>query len=1289
MKEMNSLEQSDDFLRHRIRELFQKLLLRDRARIASQLKRIEFLDRNGLEELCRYLENLSAHALTRFAARLNSETDPALPVSARAADIAEAMKKHPVVIVCGATGSGKTTQLPKIALSIGLGRYGRIGCTQPRRIAASSLARRLAAETGCECGREVGYKVRFDDHTERNTVIKFMTDGILLAETRNDPRLLEYECLILDEVHERTLNIDFLLGYVKRLLEKRRDLHLVISSATLEADRISAFFSGAPVIEVEGRMYPIEDCYLPPEEDEELPESVARGVDFLTSLDARGDILVFLPGEREIRDCAERLEGRQLPHTQLLPLFGRLSAGEQQKVFSPGSQRRIVLATNVAETSITIPGIRFVIDSGLVRLSRYNPRSRIQELRIESVSKASARQRRGRCGRVQNGVCVHLYSEEQYGDYADFTPPEIQRSSLAGVLLQMEALRLGPVEDFPLMDPPSPALVREGRQMLEDLLAMDASGHLTHDGRKMAEIPLDPHLARMLMSALHYKVLPEILVIAAWLSIPDPRERPMDAAAAADQAHRQFSCPESDFISILMLHLALEELLSKRNSHQALRLFARKNYYNYRRLREWRNLIDDLKQICKENQWNCEGRINPEHLSADAVHKTLMCALPRQLGCRQPETGLYSDMKGKKFSIFPGSALAGLKKNPPWIMSFVLVETSRVFARTNAVVQPGWLEETAPHICSRTYDLIHWDADSGFVYAREKVMAGQLLIHPGRRCHYARIRPDEARRVFIREGLASGLARLPGSWLDGFNDLLRSIRQLEIKMRRPDAILNLAAVIRHFERVLPPEIHSVQALKEDWWKKRCDYSPEPDDIVLVPLEELHEEDYPDYLTFSGMRFRLKYVFDPGEENDGITLLARQELLNLIDPCLPDYMVPGWLSEKVGFMLRSMNKSLRRQFMPLDEVQDAFMETYRNGGIFTGRDLAESLCGFLRDFRGDAPDPELFREMELPEYLVMKLAVEDAEGHVRIHRKFPGGTRNRSKLSHALPAVRQFHCISPDAWPGNGSLPLTMTFSAENPVPAYPALSLEGDRIAREIFLDENEARQAHERALIRLWKLSLPQILKPLRNSLKPSPQMELEYFLHYSDWKEDVIELAVRSALGGDLWTIRSAEDFSERMEISRDLVAEKVTERFTALQQMTPLLLEVRRLQGRLREGAAAERDSEAELKLYFRSGFFRTPELFDRTARYLKALEIRLRRASDSPEKDRLKGAWLESFIRKFRIAEEAVKGVENSSGLLDFLLLLEEARIAVYAPEIRPLVKCSEKILAQAWQDLKLK
>ena len=1271
-----------------IRELYPRLLLRDRVRFSHRFKFLGQMKDEELGGFRKQLENAASHSLHRFADAMKCELIPDLPITPKAPEIAEAMRSHPVVVVCGSTGSGKTTQLPKIALSLGYGRTGRIGCTQPRRIAASALARRLAVETNCECGSEVGYKVRFDDHTDRKTVIKLMTDGILLAETRSDPDLLEYDCIILDEVHERSLNIDFLLGYVRRLLSRRKDLRIVISSATLDSARISEFFFNAPVVEVEGRMFPVEDCYLPSEEEEELTESVVRGVNFLSGLDNRGDILVFLPGEREIRDCMDALEARNLTHTELLPLFGRLSASDQQKVFHPGPKRRIILATNVAETSLTIPGIRFVIDSGQVRLSRYNPRTRIQELRIEPVSKASARQRRGRCGRVQDGVCVHLYSEEAFNEYAEFTPPEIQRSSLAGVLLQMAALRLGPIEKFPLIDPPSPLLIREGKQMLEDLLALDEHGQLTRDGWKLAEIPLDPHLGKMLMSAEHHKVLPEIITIAAYLSIPDPRERPFDAVNAADQAHRAFLCADSDFIGIVILHDAIEKLLHGHSSNQALRNFARKNFMNYRRLREWRNLMDDLRVICTENNWNCNREINLENLSADAVHKTLMSALPRQLGCFDSEAKLYSDMHGKKFSLFPGSALAKMKNPPQWILSFALVETSRVFARTNAVVQPQWLELTAPHLCSKSYDLIHWDPDSGFVYARERVTAGQLLIHPGRRCHYAKVRPAEARSVFIREGLVSGLAQLSGSWLDGYNDLLRSLKSLETKMRRPDSVLDTQSVYTHFETHLPQYIHSVSALKEDFLRNHKDYSPEPDDIVLVPFEELHEEDYPDFITCSGIRFPLHYVFDPGEKNDGVTMEIKHELLNLLNPYLPEYMVSGYLEEKIGFLLRSLPKNLRKKFMPLEEVQQGFMEEYRDGAIFTGQSLAASLSDYLEKSRGEAPDPEVFEDIELPEYLTMKLAVTDEHGHTRIHRSFPEESLKDSRLSHALPTVKQFHVSAHDSWPGDEELPLTLPLSAKNPIRAFPALVDEGDAIGRELFLDENEARASHAKALLKLWRLRLPQILKPIKNMLKPNHSMELEFFLHYREWQEDVIDNAAAEALGGNLWEIRSMEEFELRLEDSRNRVAANAQKWFAALEKIHPLFLEVKKLNERLRADSETRLDAEQELTLLFRPGFFRTGELFLRTERYMKALSIRLRRAFDAPEKDRSKGVALEKFIRKFRMAAEMMKGVENSPGLLAYLLLLEEARISVYAPEMKPLAKCSEAVLEREWESIHL-
>ena len=1273
----------------KIKEIFPSLLIRDQARLGRRMRAFAHSkDTAALSSFLNYLQNLSAHSLHRFADSLACEFPEELPISAKTEEISEALKQHQAVIVCGSTGSGKTTQLPKIALRNGFGRTGRIGCTQPRRIAASALARRVASETGCQCGGEVGYKVRFDDHTDRKTVIKFMTDGILLAETRDDPDLLQYDCIILDEVHERSLNIDFLLGYMKLLLARRKDLRVVISSATLDAERISGFFSNAPVIEVEGRMFPVEDCFLEPEEDEELPESVARGVEFLTELDARGDILVFLPGEREIRDCAEMLSGRSYKHTEILPLFGRLSSGDQQKVFSPGSMRRIILATNVAETSLTIPGIRFVVDSGLVRLSRYNPRTRIQELRVEPVSQASARQRRGRCGRLRDGVCVHLYSEEALSEYSEFTPPEIQRSSLAGVILQMAALRLPPLDRFPLVDPPAPIQIREGMQMLNDLLAIDEHGRLTECGWKLAEIPLDPHLAKMLMSANRHKVLPEMLVIAAFLSIADPRERPFEHAKAADDAHRKFDCDDSDFIGILKLYDAVEKTLAERGSNQALKRFAQKNYINYRRLREWKNLIEDLKDICRESRWNFERRIDLERLASDAIHKALMSALPRQLGMFDKESKLFSDMKGKKFTLFPGSALAKRKNPPQWVLFFALVETSRVFARGNALIRPEWLEQVAPHICSVSYDNIHWDESSGFVYARERITAGQLLINPGRRCHYAKVRPAEARSVFIREGLVSGLANLRDTWLEEYNYLLNELKLLEIKMRRPDSIVDTEAIYRHFDEVLPPDLHSVNAVKLDWQKNHRDYAPKPEEIMLIPYEELHEEDYPDSIVSAGQRFRLRYQFDPGEKEDGIFLEVREDSLNLLDPYLTDYLVPGYLAQKAGFLLRSLPKSLRRNYMPLDAAVEGFMDDFRAGKIFTGQSFPEAFADYLNENYEEQISVENLESIELPEYLQMKLVILDSRGKVvKVHRGMPEGFVKDSKVSHAVPAAKQWFLTGFHDWPGTEAMPFAVRLSEETGVSACPALVDEGETLGRALFLKESEAKEHHCRALLKLWRMRLPQILKPLRSMMNASHQIELSFFLKYREWKEDAIDNAAEKALGGNLWEIRSEEEFNLRLEQSRDQAAAIITDFMDELARVFRAYSELMPLLRKLDEESETYEDIEEELRFFFRPGFLKTQEIFERCARYLKALNIRIQRAIASPQKDLTKGETIAPYIRKFRMALEMVDSLENSGDLRAYFLLLEEARIAAYAPEMRPLVKCGEAVLKDRWDALR--
>ena len=722
-----------------VKQSLDHVLLRDRSKLNSQMRKVRqrLHDNQPADQLTGKLKELHTQALKRAQRRaqvkLKLEYPDILPVSGRKDKIRNLIQNNQVVIVCGTTGSGKTTQLPKIAVEAGAGKAGRIGVTQPRRLAATGMARRVAEEMGSDYGRGVGCQVRFDDQTCDETVIKFMTDGILLAETQHDRHLLQYDCLIIDEAHERSLNIDFILGYLKSLLSIRPDLKIIISSATLDAESFSVFFDDAPVIEVEGRTYPVEDFFLPPGKDEELSNHILRAMRWISDVDDHGDVLVFLPGEREIRDAAKKLEGQHWKNTEVLPLFGRLSMSEQQRVFKVGGRRRIILATNVAETSITIPGIHYVIDSGQVRLSRYNPRTQVQGLQIEQVSQASARQRRGRCGRVTDGICVYLYDKEVLENSAQYTDPEIRRTSLAGVILQMDLLNLPPIDRFPLIDPPQSSLVNEGYKTLFDIGAIDTDRKLTRMGRQIARFPIDPHLARMIIQAKDEGTLPEVLILTAFLSIQDVRERPTEKAEAADQAHAKWKDPKSDFITILNLWADVEA--ARQESHGKLRKFCKTNFVNYRRVMEWRNLLQDLRESLKDmnhkdtkntkvrkgssSSTSClRGEINAS--AYDQIHRSLLAGLPANIGLKG-EDREFTAARNRKFFIFPGSGL--FKKPPEWVMTFSLVETTKLYARIVAEIEPKWVAEVAPHLCKEVYKQPEWNADKGFVYAKESILS--------------------------------------------------------------------------------------------------------------------------------------------------------------------------------------------------------------------------------------------------------------------------------------------------------------------------------------------------------------------------------------------------------------------------------------------------------------------------------------------------------------------------------------------------------------------------------------
>lgn len=1210
-----------------------------------------------------------------------------LPITRHLDEIKQLWQEHPLIIVGGDTGSGKTTQLPKVALELGWGRFGRVGCTQPRRIAASAMARRAAQELGCEPGTAVGYQVRFDDRTSRGTVLKFMTDGILLAETHEDRKLRQYSALIIDEAHERSLNIDFLLGYIKNLLPLRPDLKVAISSATLDTEEFSRFFGNAPVVSIEGRTYPVEDCFLVPEADEELSDSVARGVEFVTELDPRGDILVFLPGEREIRDATDLLNGRKLPNTEVLPLFGRLSAAEQQRVFHPGRQRRIILSTNVAETSVTIPRIRFVIDSGLARIKRFNPRTQIEELQVETISQASARQRRGRCGRVADGICVHLYSEDDLARSAPYTDPEIKRTGLAGVILRMAALELPRITRFPFINPPPAAAVREGMRTLEDLRAIDLEGRLTREGRKLAALPIDPHIGKMLAEAARRRMLAEVIVIASYLSIQDPMERPLEKQQAADEAHRRFRHPDSDFFSILNLWNAM---CRDGAGSSKLRRFCRENFLNFIRMREWKNLAADLAEAAADQGWRCGVPAElPENPPYDLIHQSLLAGIPRHIAKYLPEEQRYLGTGGRKFQLFPGSGLFRKKPVPDWIMCFALVETSRLFARQNAVIKPAYLEAAAPHLCSKICDQPYYDAQSGFVYARERLTFGGLLIHAGRRIHYAASHPVEAREIFIRDALANGEPVIPGSWTVRSRAVIDDLLRLEEKARRPGGILDREAVVEHYKLLLPQGIHSVKALKELIKTDHQDYSIARDEVMQEQFRPLDPADYPDTLTFSGQKFRLRYRFAPGEEEDGVTLLAPSDLLNCLPGYALDYLVPGYLPDKIELMLRALPKPVRQALAPLNDAVAWFTGELKAGRLFAEQPLAVLLAESLRE-QFDVPvAPADFDNLRLPEHLVMKLAELNRDGRVvHIHREVPAVLRSGSRLSRAVAGTAPFASTGCTAFPDLKPLPFEVELPNGNGKKAYPALCDEGESVGSALYLKESEAKLHHRRGILRLFRLENGAQMKFLRRSIRFSRQAELTWFMKYRDYADDLLDSAVLEAFDTAPWELRDATSFGIAAEHARGELGETVDCAVKLLESLLPVYELCRELQRKIavRSDESAE-DYADHLNWLFRNHFLKSPAVLTDYTRYLRGLKLRGERAAAAPARDEAKLETIAEYAERFRLAAADVPEIADSPELYEFWLLFEECRLATFAPEVPLKRRAPLRQLESAWEQLR--
>ena len=976
-----------------------EMRLADARRLKGRIARAR--ERHASPEQWAALAAEVAAATARYAARVASRPafayPPELPVSARAADIAAAIRAHPVVIVCGETGSGKTTQLPKICIDAGRGARGLIGHTQPRRIAARAVASRIAQEMGTPLGEAVGYKVRFTDRTKPDAWVKLMTDGILLAETQRDRWLSDYDTIIVDEAHERSLNIDFLLGYLARLVQRRRDLRVVITSATIDAERFARHFGSegrpAPVIEVSGRTYPVEVRYRPlggaeiageeADDEEALEDAIVATAEDLWR-EGPGDILVFLPGEREIRDTADLLRKglARRPYAasvEVLPLFARLSVEDQQRVFAPSSGRRVVLATNVAETSITVPGIRYVIDSGLARVKRYSLRNKTTLLSLEKVSKAAANQRAGRCGRVADGICVRLYAEADYAARADYTDPEILRSSLAAVILRMAALDLGAVDAFPFLDPPGPRAIADGFQLLQELGAIDAARALTPAGRELARLPLDPRIGRILLAARESGCVAEALVIAAALAVPDPRERPLERQQAADQAHLRFRDERSDFLSLVTLWEFVADLVKQGLSHRKRVDACRAQFVNHLRATEWRDVHQQLANELAECGWTWPAEL-PRTFDAAryaTLHRALLAGLLGNVGAKGDEGEGYLGTRGLRFHVHPGSGLA--KKGPKWVVAAELVETTRLYARCVGRVEPDWIEAAAGERVTRDYFEPRWDESRGEVVASMRVQLYGLTLVPRRVVSFGAIDPPLAREVFIREALVPGALATRGAFLAHNRRLVAEVAELEHKARRQDVLVDPETIAAFYAERLPQDVATLAAFER--WRVAAE-ATDPQVLHLTrealmrhAAAAITEEQFPETLAMAGATLPLKYRFAPGHPLDGLTITVPLALLNQLDDARLTWLVPGMIREKVTAYLKSLPKAQRNRMMPLPEHVTAFLEATTVGA----QALPEALRSWFKDRFGTSLPTDAFDRADLPPHLLVNVRVVDASG----------------------------------------------------------------------------------------------------------------------------------------------------------------------------------------------------------------------------------------------------------------------------------------------------------------------
>ncbi|WP_035590876.1 ATP-dependent RNA helicase HrpA [Halomonas sp. KM-1] len=1319
----------------RLERALDDVMLRDRETLTRRLKGLERRLREGkpvdrgLAEVVRGIERSAALAASRRAQPVTLDYPPELPVAERRDDILAALREHQVVVVAGETGSGKTTQLPKLCLELGLGRRGLIGHTQPRRLAARSVATRLAEELQVSLGEQVGYQVRFTDQSGDATLVKLMTDGILLAETRHDPDLTRYEAIIIDEAHERSLNIDFLLGYLKRLLPRRPELKVIITSATIDVARFAEHFAlpgekggprPAPVVEVSGRTYPVEVHYRPlvrEEEDEAdrtLQEGILHAVEEIEQIErdkrwfhGPRDILVFLPGEREIRETADTLRRADLKATEILPLYARLSNAEQNRVFAPHAGRRIVLATNVAETSLTVPGIRYVIDPGLVRISRYSYRSKIQRLPVEPVSQASADQRKGRCGRVAEGVCIRLYDEEDFLSRPEFTDPEIRRTNLASVILSMLSLKLGDIEQFPFVDPPDSRFITDGFRLLFELGAVDESNRLTTIGRKLARLPIDPRLARMVLAGAEQGSLRDVLVVVSALAVQDPRDRPAEKREAADQAHRRWHDPDSDFVALLNLWQGFEAAREELSGNR-LRRWCKERYLNYLRLREWHDTFRQLRQLLREMEIEVppptpppepagegetldQARQQARRQNAVQLHKALLPGLLSHLGMLT-ENREYLGARNRKFVIHPGSGLA--KKTPKWLMAFELVETTRLFARTVARIEPQWIEPVAGHLVKRSHSEPHWEMKRAQVVAKEQVTLFGLPIVSGRSVHYGPIAPRESRELFIRRALVEGDFRTKGEFFDYNRALVEEVEELEDRARKRDILVDEETLFAFYDERIPEDIVNGKGFEA--WRNKAE-AKDPailkfDRAALLAREaaEVTQAQYPDELVLAGVRYPLAYRFEPGAPDDGVTLTVPAAMLPQLPRARLEWLVPGLLREKCIALLKSLPKAIRRQVVPIPDWVDAALETLTPDDV----PLSEALGEFLRRRTGVRVHPDDWRYDQLEPHLIMNVRVVNHEGKVlgqgrdarELERRFEAAAGEGAR------ALAAEVSDAPDV-DGLSDTPLPasrVTTQAGIRVEAYPALVPEGDAFRIELFDHPGKAEQAHRRGVVRLAMTRLPEQVRVIQQ-LKGLDACALLFTKVGSKrvLVDDVVEAVFARSMGMAPLP-RSNAELDARLAATRgDLVPTAEALVATLKRALEGHLAVTKALKGNLNLALAlVYSDLKVQMQRLVHPGFVsEAGEWLEEYPRYMEAALIRLEKAPRERMRDQMHMQDVQDFEARLAARRESQRrGGHEDPELVEFGWWIEELRVSLFAQQLGTRMPVSVKRLERRWTEL---